>query len=526
MSWKSILTFWDKHVHSEFQKIRSGELLRRYLAERQESYFREILSRYSSVVYLQCKSILRSDDLSAEAFQETFIALIQKGHTIRDHERIGAWLARTAQRKSFNIRRRQMKTENVVKRIATQVYFDEQAKLDQLERKAAVEVALLHLPEKYRKVLIHCFFDGMTHEAVARKLNIPLGTVDTWSQRGLKLVRKQLAQRGITVSTLLIQSIIASNIDAVPPGLIHSTLALVGSSTIKSHFVHTLVWSYFISFWPMYLLIVGVGVLTGSLFFIGLKKQVTPEPVHGNAAMNLAARRAIIRNENLEILQGEVIPKLSAALQTIPVWNQLKVIEVKSDEMHISVLIELKSVSGDPPKNWMTSRTEWIYNTVTQKVHALFDPKADGKWEAIREDYLTIYTKLSPKPIRMRLSALSKSYEAFQPLKEEPWDLLPHEFSNDEKYKLVVPYLGSWFPDDPNSQAETRFLVNMQGKVLCIEPDGRIQDTNPSYQDGKVTLSLWSIPLVLEDNGSKLRTGDKSWWAIRRKPKAESSIKE
>lgn len=60
------------------------------------------------------------------------------------------------------------------------------------ERTAKVQKALEHLASVQRQVLELSYFEGMSQSEIAKRLNIPLGTVKTHSRRGLLQLRKNL----------------------------------------------------------------------------------------------------------------------------------------------------------------------------------------------------------------------------------------------------------------------------------------------------------------------------------------------
>ncbi|MCA8968830.1 MAG: sigma-70 family RNA polymerase sigma factor [Planctomycetes bacterium] len=66
-----------------------------------------------------------------------------------------------------------------------------------LEYEHAEEAKRLHraigrLPEKRRSVILAAFLDGLTHQEIARRSQLPIGTVKTWIRRGLMELRSLL----------------------------------------------------------------------------------------------------------------------------------------------------------------------------------------------------------------------------------------------------------------------------------------------------------------------------------------------
>ena len=56
------------------------------------------------------------------------------------------------------------------------------------------------LPEKYRTLVLLCYFEGLTHEQTAARIGCPIGTVKGRLARARDLLRRRLVRRGITLS--------------------------------------------------------------------------------------------------------------------------------------------------------------------------------------------------------------------------------------------------------------------------------------------------------------------------------------
>jgi RNA polymerase sigma-70 factor (ECF subfamily) len=60
------------------------------------------------------------------------------------------------------------------------------------QRSDYVREALGQLPEKQRRILELAYYDGLSQSEISAQLDIPLGTVKTWSRQGLLTLRKTL----------------------------------------------------------------------------------------------------------------------------------------------------------------------------------------------------------------------------------------------------------------------------------------------------------------------------------------------
>ncbi len=64
------------------------------------------------------------------------------------------------------------------------------------EREASVRTALDSLESHHRRVLEIAYFDGLSQSRIARDLDVPLGTVKSWTRQALARLRAKLAPEG------------------------------------------------------------------------------------------------------------------------------------------------------------------------------------------------------------------------------------------------------------------------------------------------------------------------------------------
>jgi len=102
---------------------------------------------------------------------------------------------------------------------------DDHDGLERDELHAALHEELGRLPEKYRAPMVLCYIEGLPHEAVARQLGWPLGTVRTRIARGRDLLGARLTRRGVaTAAVLLALGLLPKTAVAVPPRLVDATV--------------------------------------------------------------------------------------------------------------------------------------------------------------------------------------------------------------------------------------------------------------------------------------------------------------
>src|ERR1700687_3261978 len=78
-----------------------GELLERYLSERDDAAFEAILKRHGAMVLGVCRRILRNEADAHDAFQATFIVFVRKATSIHPRGMVGNWLYGVAHKTSL-----------------------------------------------------------------------------------------------------------------------------------------------------------------------------------------------------------------------------------------------------------------------------------------------------------------------------------------------------------------------------------------------------------------------------------------
>ncbi len=143
-----------------------------------------------------CGTALRDRSDIEDAFQATFFVLARMARSIRRPESVGSWLFGVALRTASNarmaaIRRRRHERQRgaaAATRPAEEIGDDFASALwEEVDR----------LAEKYRAPVVLCYLEGLTHEAAARHLGWPVGTVEGRLARARGLLRSRLTRRGL-----------------------------------------------------------------------------------------------------------------------------------------------------------------------------------------------------------------------------------------------------------------------------------------------------------------------------------------
>src|SRR4051794_24666172 len=134
-----------------------------------EAAFEALVNRHGPMVLRVCRNVLGDLDDALDAFQATFIVLVKQRGAIRKLDSVGSWLYGVASRVAARARvdaARRRKAEKRRIRLAPESVVPaqgfEETDLDAFGPIVQQEVS--RLPEKYRSVVVLCFWEGMTQE--------------------------------------------------------------------------------------------------------------------------------------------------------------------------------------------------------------------------------------------------------------------------------------------------------------------------------------------------------------------------
>ena len=307
---RDIQTLFDTGTASA---LSDRQLLERFASGRDasaEAAFETLVLRHGPMVLRICRNVLRNSTDAQDAFQATFLVLVQRRRSIRRLDSVGGWLngvaCRVAARARVQAARRRAVEQRAGLRIVEAVDLPDGDEPVSMESGSVIQEEVRRLPENYRDAIVLCYWEGLTHEQVAVQLGCPLGTVRSRLARARDLLRRRLTRRGlaplaaVVVAALDRAALSASASDVVirrspvPPHLVNSTIraatgAAAGNATVPvaaglaASVVQRAFWSITMS---------KVSALVASVALLGLvgygagvsasKGQVAPESGKGS----------------------------------------------------------------------------------------------------------------------------------------------------------------------------------------------------------------------------------------------------
>lgn len=147
--------------------------------------FDAIIEEYGDMVYRIALSHTLDRQYSEDVFQEVFLKLFKNQHKIKDEQHLKHWLIRTAINMSISHNRRVNQTEPDIEECAD--YEDETSFRE-------LKLITAELPDKFRSVILLCWFEGYTEKEAAKILHIREGTVKSRLYRARQLLKKILEE--------------------------------------------------------------------------------------------------------------------------------------------------------------------------------------------------------------------------------------------------------------------------------------------------------------------------------------------
>jgi RNA polymerase sigma factor (sigma-70 family) len=159
-----------------------------------------LVRRYQRLIYAIPRRAGLSQDQASEVFQRVCLTLLEHLDRIAQPERLGAWLATTAQRESWRLARRERATQPLgddedegVTELPDPALLPQEV-LERLERQHQVRQALATLDLRSRTLLSMLFLrpEPATYAEIAGTLGIPEGSIGPTRARCLQKLRRAL----------------------------------------------------------------------------------------------------------------------------------------------------------------------------------------------------------------------------------------------------------------------------------------------------------------------------------------------
>ena len=215
-----------------------GELLREYVETQSEAAFREIVERYSNLVYSSALRQLGSPDLARDISQRVFTELAGKARSLAPRLNAQAsvvgWLY-CATRYAVLAHMRDERRRRARERQAMESFNSVSETSTEWERIGPMlDDAMASLSAADREALLLRFFKNLDFRSVGAALGVSDDTAQKRVARSLDKLRAYLSRRGVATSVATLATLISTNaIQAGPVGLV-TALTSASISTVSA----------------------------------------------------------------------------------------------------------------------------------------------------------------------------------------------------------------------------------------------------------------------------------------------------
>ncbi len=207
------------------ERLTDGQLLGRFLHDRDEAAFAELLRRHGPLVLGVARRRLADRHAAEDVAQAAFLALARQAARLRGQASVAGWLFTVAFRLARKEQARTARRSGLLpddSATPAPPGGDPLAAVSGRELVAVIDEELARLPERYRLPLLLCGLDGLARDEAAARLGWSLGSLRGRLERGRELLRQRLEARGLEVPAVLVGMLVAGSAEAVPPGLVEA----------------------------------------------------------------------------------------------------------------------------------------------------------------------------------------------------------------------------------------------------------------------------------------------------------------
>ncbi len=284
-----------------------ADLLRRYVHDRDEPAFTELVERHLGLVYsVALRRVGGDTHLAEDVTQRVFSVLARKAPALTGRTTLSGWLYTSAHLTSAAVVRgeRRRKGHETEAHLMQTILSSSEPAADWTRLQPVIDDVMVALKEEDREAIALRFFEKRSFAEVGMALRVTEEAARKRVDRALEKLRALLAQRGITSATAALASALPAfaAIDS-PAGLGGKVACQALAGAPAQPLLNTIARTH----WPA-----AAALVIGSLMIVSQRR--TNDALHAELVTRVASENALatLRSEN------EQLAKSIAAVPTLP----------------------------------------------------------------------------------------------------------------------------------------------------------------------------------------------------------------
>jgi RNA polymerase sigma factor (sigma-70 family) len=225
-------------VEGTVSGLPDDQLLDRFLATRDGAAFEMLVARHGPMVLRVCRGVLRNSSDAEDAFQTTFLVLVEKARALRGRAQLGGWLHLVAYRVAIQANaaaaRRRVQERRAGEMTAITSSCDP---IIPDELIPALHEEIARLPERIRLAVVLCDLQGVPQVQAAESLRLSERTLRRRLADGRERLKARLGCRGLEWSEAIMTAVRLREAGTVIPpawrgATLRAALDLVSSTAV------------------------------------------------------------------------------------------------------------------------------------------------------------------------------------------------------------------------------------------------------------------------------------------------------
>ena len=164
------------------------------LNEQSNDAFNYLYDNYSGAIYTIINQIVADKNTASDVMQDVFVNIWRKINSYDATKgRLFTWMLNIARNAAIDkVRSKGYRDSQRIQPIAENVSSGMAMSANPIVNDVGLKRVLTTLNEEHRKLIDLSYFQGFTHEEIAKMLGIPLGTVKTRIRTAISQLRKMI----------------------------------------------------------------------------------------------------------------------------------------------------------------------------------------------------------------------------------------------------------------------------------------------------------------------------------------------